>query len=402
MRIAFISYEYPPETVVGGIGTYTFQVARLLSHHDFDVHIFAGSDIRSCKVAEDGIMLHRVKCTGPYDFQKKVVQIFEKEHSTEPFQLMESPEIHANALEIKSRYPSIPLIVRLHASNYLVESFKKKYTPLKNKLRYVLGAFIRGRWDMGYWRQYDYKKDRDYLFAKMANHISAPTLQMKNWAIKSWRINPDIIEVIENPFIENTVFKKALTNNEEQAIIFYGRLNVLKGLITATKAMKKILKHNPGWKWIVVGDDGTAANGRTYMRDWMKHELKAVMNQVTFYEAVSNEQIPAILKKASIVLVPSLFESYSYVTIEAMCAGKAVVGSRGTGIASLIENDVTGKLANPYKINEWEKVIQQLITDKELRKHLGKAAYNYVEHKHLINREIVEFYKTMMPLTTVN
>jgi glycosyltransferase involved in cell wall biosynthesis len=91
--------------------------------------------------------------------------------------------------------------------------------------------------------------------------------------------------------------------------------------------------------------------------------------------------------------VPSLFESYSYVTIEAMSAGKAVVGSDGTAIASLINKDVSGKLVNPYSVKDWKNVIQELINDKNLRKHLGIAAIQYVEGKNRINEDIITFYK---------
>jgi len=399
--LAFISYEYPPYTAIGGIGEYTRQVASLLANEKFDVHIFAGSHIQSNTCIENDITIHRVQCTGPHNFKTNVVPYFEMEHASNPFQLIESPEIHGNAAEIKQSFPTVPLIVRLHASNWLVESFKKQYVPLNTKIRYFLGALRRGKWDLGYWRNYDYKNDADFIFVQLADFISAPTIQMKNWVSSNWKINPDKIKVIENPFVENEAFKNAITDNEEQAIIFYGRLNVLKGLITATKAMKQILKNNPGWRWIVIGDDGTAADGKASMKVWMQSQLKNVTAQVTYYDSLPNKKIPELLRQASIVLIPSLFESYSYVTIEAMCAGKAVIGSTNTGIASLIENNVTGRLANPYNNKEWKNTVQQLINDKKLRQRIGKAAREYVESKYLINTEIIAYYKkeiTIVPI----
>ena len=128
----------------------------------------------------------------------------------------------------------------------------------------------------------------------------------------------------------------------------------------------------------------------------MEKELKEVNSQVMFYETVSHAQVSSYLKQASIVLVPSLFESYSYVTIEAMCAGKAVVGSEGTGIANLIESNVTGKLANPYNLKEWKAAIKELMDDKALRQKLGSAAIDYVEGKKIKNNKIVGFYKSLL------
>lgn len=360
------------------------------------MHVFAGSHIQSSSKIENEITVHRILCSGPHDFQKNVLDTFINEHKINPYQLIESPEIHANALEIKKTFPLLPLIVRLHASNWLVESFKKKYIPLRIKLRFFFGALRRGKWDLGYWRHYNYKHDADYCYVQVADFICAPTKQMKDWAVGNWKINPARIKVVENLFVENEAFKNARTNNEEHAIIFYGRLNVLKGLITATKAMLPILKNNVSWKWIIVGDDGTAADGKTSMMQWMKKELKEVNSQVMFYQTVSHAQVSTYLKQASIVLVPSLFESYSYVTIEAMCAGKAVVGSEGTGIASLIEDNVTGKLADPYNAKEWEKTIQKLIEDKSLRQSLGRKATDYVDQKKITNHKLVDFYTRLL------
>ena len=395
VRIAFITYEYPPETVTGGIGTYTKQVASLLASSNMIIHVFAGSHIQTGKVVESNITVHRIACTGPHDFQQNVLSYFEEEHLDNAFELIESPEIHANALAIKKRFPTLPLVVRLHACNWIVENYKKKYMPVTSKLHFFLGALRRGRWDLGYWRSYNYKNDVDYGYVQQADFISAPSIEMKNWTVQNWKIDKQDITVVENPFVENEAFKNARTKNKEHAIIFYGRLNVLKGLITATKAMKRILKYNPEWKWIIVGNDGTAADGKTSMKHWMQNELKEQISQVEFYDTVAHEAIPFYLQRASIVLIPSLFESYSYVTIEAMCAGKAIIGSKDTGIASLIKNNVSGILVNAYKVNEWVTHIQQLINNKELRKKLGKAAYENAAIKHIVNEEIVEYYKEM-------
>ena len=46
MRIAFISWEFPPATGKGGIGTYVTQIAKAMACMHHDVHVFAGN----CKI----------------------------------------------------------------------------------------------------------------------------------------------------------------------------------------------------------------------------------------------------------------------------------------------------------------------------------------------------------------
>ena len=47
MRIAFISYEYPPDTAAGGIATYARQAAHMLRDRGHAVEVFAASPHRT-------------------------------------------------------------------------------------------------------------------------------------------------------------------------------------------------------------------------------------------------------------------------------------------------------------------------------------------------------------------
>jgi hypothetical protein len=60
MKIAFISYEYPPDSAHGGIATYMHQAARMMSGRGHHVEVFAGSRHRSGTFCEDGVLVHRL------------------------------------------------------------------------------------------------------------------------------------------------------------------------------------------------------------------------------------------------------------------------------------------------------------------------------------------------------
>jgi glycosyltransferase involved in cell wall biosynthesis len=368
MRIGFITYEYPPDTGKGGIGTYTQQIADLLQSAGEEVHVFAGSHTRGGFENVNGVHVHRTFCTSVQDFREKVVPCFRTIHAQFAFDVIESAEIHANAFEIKKAFSLLPLVVRLHAPNYIVETLKKRYVPFLFKLRFVLGALRRGYWDAGYWRKYSFNKDDDYQFTIMADAITAPSTSMKEWAVNNWAISGKKISVIGNPFNPAEAFLKlpAPTAFDHKTVLFFGRLNVLKGLVHATKAMKKILATHPEWKFKVIGDDGPgpAPNG-LQMRAWMKEQLCCYKDRVIFYDGVPYERLPELLKEGEIVILPSLFESFSYACLEAMAAGKAVVGSKNGGMNDLINNGKTGLLIDPEIENSLYKAIDFLITKPE-------------------------------------
>lgn len=377
MKIAFITYEYPPDTGKGGIGTYTVQIAKALQKKGWGVHVFAGSSYREGTICESSIYVHRIICDSPFDFRTKIVNKFSEIHRQEKFDIIESPEIHGNAWEIKKQFSSIPLIVRLHAPNYLVEHLKKRYIPFLAKLRMFVGALRRFKWDLGYWRPYEKNTDDDYLFTQLADGISAPSEAMKEWVIHNWDIEKEQIEVIPNIFEPSEkllAIPISENNNTTKRIIFFGRLNVLKGLTIATKALKTILKKNPDWHFRAVGDDCAGPYNGSSMRQWMTDEFKDVLDRVEFIDGVNYEVLPNFLKDTDIVLLPSLFESFSYTCAEAMAAGKAIIGSRNGGMRDLLDNGKVGLLVNPENEYEITNALLDLINHKEKRSDLAFAS----------------------------
>lgn len=376
MRIAYISHEFPPDTGKGGIGTYASQVAKVMAEHGNDTHVFAGSPHREGAEYSNGYYVHRVLCENGNDFKEKVVKVFAMQNAVASFDLMESPEINGNAWEIKKKFPGIPLVVRLHAPDHLVESLKKTYIPFKAKLRYVLGAVRRLKFDLGYWRPYDKSTDNDYRFIQLADHITAPSNAMKNWVVQNWQIGPSKIAVIPNIFSPSPDLLNipVIEKTKYQRIVFFGRLNVLKGLVNATKAIKKILPKYPGWQFRVIGDDGPGPNNNGSMRNWMKDQLSEVGDRVEFMDGMAYEDLPSAITDCEIVLLPSLFESFSYTCAEAMAAGKAVIGSNNAGMADLIENEISGLLVNPYSHSAIEAALDKLIVDNKFRYRLSMQA----------------------------
>jgi glycogen synthase len=401
LRIAFVTYEYPPDTGKGGIGTYTIQLASLLVSNKFDVHVFAGTDKPSYYEELQHVHIHRVHCTGPQDFKINVVPVFSAEQNVKAFDIIESPEIHGNAWEIKKAFSQIPLVVRLHAPNYLVEHLKKKYTPLFAKLRFVLGALRRGKIDVGYWRKYDYLQDPDYTFVQIADAITAPSNTMKQWAVNNWKILPSKINVIPNPFIPSDAFLHLPINRngKKKEIVFFGRLNVLKGLVNATHAMKKILLEFKDYHFKVIGDDGAGPNAGESMQTWMQNRLSSFKENVHFYKGQAYEDLPALIADAEIVLLPSLFESFSYTCAEAMAAGKAVIGSKETGMEDMITSNKNGILIDAENVDDIYNAIKKVIVNEALRYSMSILARTIICTKFsggMLAQKYMNYYKDVV------
>ena len=107
MRIAFISYEYPPDISQGGIATYLRQISKVLKKRGHDIEIFASSTYRDKTHFDFEFKVHRIKCQSVSEFNLLVLDRFSLVHETNPFDIVECPEIHAHSLIIQRKYPNL-------------------------------------------------------------------------------------------------------------------------------------------------------------------------------------------------------------------------------------------------------------------------------------------------------
>jgi len=137
-----------------------------------------------------------------------------------------------------------------------------------------------------------------------------------------------------------------------------------------------VLNDFPEWHFRLIGEDGPDPTGKGSMRKWMEQELSTVAGRVEFMGGMNYADLPVALTPCEIVLLPSLFESFSYTCAEAMASGKAVVGSTEGGMAEMIENNFTGLLVDPFRSHSIVSAIRKLIEDQELRIRISHNARN--------------------------
>jgi glycogen(starch) synthase len=404
LRIAYISYELPPDIPKGGIGTYTINAAAAMKHAGMDVTIFAASHTRAGAEETNGIKIIRVRCENPESFTAGVLPAFEAEHLTNNFDIIECPEIHGNGALIKQQYPQLPLVVRLHAPNYIVESLKKTYTKFHVKARFNIGSIRRGHLKKK-WGTYHKETDPDYQFTQLADRISVPSAAMKSLAVKDWKTDAEKITVIANPFYAPAELATlAINDRPVQRILFFGRLNVVKGLVNFTKAAGILLRKYPTLRFDVIGDDGAGPYAYKSMREWMKAQLKNQQQKITFHDGMPQQVLYEHIAQADIVVVPSLFETFSYTCAEAMAAGKAIAGSNAGGMNELLSGKA-GLLFDPMNADAIANAVEELITNDALRKEVAanaKKKMTGTEYTENVSTQMLSLYQSLIKKTTAH
>ncbi|HEY8490325.1 MAG TPA: glycosyltransferase, partial [Dehalococcoidia bacterium] len=94
---------------------------------------------------------------------------------------------------------------------------------------------------------------------------------------------------------------------------------------------------------------------------------------------VEHERLPRYYNAADVCVVPSYYESFGLVAVEAMACGTPVVASRVGGLVGTVRDGVTGYLI-PWRCPEpFAEKLELLLGNDELRRSFGRAARQWAE-----------------------
>ncbi|UOR03948.1 glycosyltransferase family 4 protein [Hymenobacter aerilatus] len=374
MRIAYISFEYPPDTAVGGIATYVYQVSQMMKSRGHDVEVFCASFTRNVSEEFEGILVHRIVADVP-GFPKKILPVFQARQQTQPFDLIESPEYSGDGYEIKKQFPRLPMVVKLHTPSYFIHELNNSYVPFKTKLKYVVGGIVRRQQRHPFWKWRKRSQDIDYLTAKLADQIHTPSISLGDIVAQAWDIDRRRILNVPYPFSANQKFLEIpiTADHDNQTFMYLGRLEIRKGIVELVKAVPAIFQAVPNARFRIVGRTAQSTEPGLTMKEYVQRELRPYLDRIDFLEATP-DQIPGILAQTAVCVFPSLWENFPNVCLEAMSAGRAIVGSREGGMYDMLHSPPAGLLVNPRRPKEIAHAVVRLLQNPQLRYDLGTAA----------------------------
>ena len=101
--------------------------------------------------------------------------------------------------------------------------------------------------------------------------------------------------------------------------------------------------------------------------------MKTKNADVKFLGMVANDQLPEVINRYPVFVLPTYFEGNPKVLLEAMSCAKAVVGADVAGVRELIRQDENGILCG-NEVDELGSAVDRILKDDQLRDKLGKNA----------------------------
>ena len=152
-------------------------------------------------------------------------------------------------------------------------------------------------------------------------------------------------------------------------VLFVGRIEPLKGIDVLLRAVSHL---DGRFHVLVIGGDGKdlARRGELAM---LARDL-GLDGKVSFLDAVPHEDLPLYYNAADVCVVPSYYESFGLVAVEAMACGVPVVASRVGGLRETVRDGQTGYLVPWLCPEPFAERVELLLNNESLRRSLGREA----------------------------
>jgi len=371
MKIAFLTEKYTPD--IGGLAISAERLARLLAAAGYQVHAFAptlhlpASETRT--LSSNGVSVTRFGAHKRVD--DTLVDWFEllvEEHKRRPFDV-----VHAYFLTQAG-------FVATYGGKYL--NVPSVVSARGNDLERAV---------------FDPSRAAHVLYS--LQHAGAITMNAIELARKAKALVPgrEVI-VIPNgvdaelfkPLPRNTALAESLSpidggklEKPARVIGFAGELREKKGLRLLLSAYAQVHKKNPA-TLLIVGDV-RAGDDRQIFEEFKRSHPQA---QIIVTGFVSANDMPAYYSLMDIFVQPSLRDGLPNALLEAMACEIPVIATPVGGIVDAVRNCRNGRLVSTNIVDEWAEAMDELLTNADLRKDLGRAGRQTIKDQFTLQSEL--------------
>lgn len=370
----FLTKTYPPGEI-GGIGRYVYQLATEIAKLGHQVHVLTAGQEHDRVDFESGVWVHRI-----------VVKAWSLPSGVDaPQHLWDySMTMHSEVEEISGRRAVDAVCAPIWDIEGVAFLVKRQF-PLVTSLHTTLASYIQANPDKS--------KDQSFMssFATPVMEWEARLMRDCDFVIANSRA---IVEEIEEKYRFNfdesrfALVPHGMSDwaasegggrgekEGEVVLSFVGRLEYRKGADLFLQVVPFLLSNYPDLTIHMVGDDRVLMDDGFTLKDTFASRNPDLVEEgrIVFHGSVSDQALRRHYASSDIVVAPSRFESFGLVHLEAMVFGKPVVGCRIGGMQEVIEDGVTGLLAEPGDAESLKVTLVRLIEDDDLRIALGEAA----------------------------
>ncbi|MFI7026765.1 glycosyltransferase family 4 protein [Micromonospora sp. NPDC049900] len=373
-RVLILSWEYPP-VLVGGLGRHVHalsvalaaaghQVTVVTRHADgapLEEHV---DGVRVVRAAEDPVTFPLA--TGSLlawtmAFNHTLTRAALRAADTGDYDVVHAHDwLVAHTAITVAEHLDLPLVTTIHATEagrhqgWLPEEMNRTIHGVEHWLSNASTRLIACS---GYMRE-----QITTLFDVPAGHVDVVPNGVDD---RAWRARPRAVATARARFA-----------GDGPLLGYAGRLVYEKGVQHLVDAVPELRERHPGLRVLIAGDGpyrgeledriGQLGLGRT----------------VRFAGFLDNTQLPAVLGATDATVVPSLYEPFGMVALEAAAAGAPLAVARTGGLAEIVEPGVTGVTFPHSDPSALAGAVGQLLGDEVFARRVARAARTMVGRRY--------------------
>jgi glycogen(starch) synthase len=372
MRVLILSWEYPP-VVVGGLGRHVHALARALASGGHDVRVLSrhphGSDACTHPTREeraDGVWVLRVAEDPPHlEFVRDTVAwTLGMNHGLvraglgwlgdwRPDVVHAHDWLVAHASITLSGVLGIPLVVTLHATEagrhggWLSSVLSQQVHSVEWWLAQRADALITCSHAM--------RAEVSELF-----DVDAETITVLHNGIepRRWRVRADEVDAVRAEHAPDGA----------PLLLYFGRLEWEKGIHDLVAALPRIRRSHPGTRLLLAGKGSKL--------DFLLDEARKhrVRRAVRVLGHLPDRRLAAALRAVDAVALPSRYEPFGMVALEAAAAGAPLVASTVGGLGEVVRDGSTGLSFAPGDVAGIARAVRAVLDDPRAAADRARAA----------------------------
>jgi D-inositol-3-phosphate glycosyltransferase len=196
-------------------------------------------------------------------------------------------------------------------------------------------------------------------------------------------------------------------SESEKIVLYVGRFDPRKGIETLVRSFAKVAaagEVTPLRLVVVGGSHSEQADSWEQGRIQQLVRESGIAAQTTFVGSVNHERLPLFYTAADVCVIPSHYEPFGLVAIEAMACGTPVIASDVGGLKFTVVPGETGLLVAPKDIDGFAIAMQQVLSREDWAAQAGTRAANWVQENFSwtgVAAHLSELYRWMLASSLV-
>jgi glycogen synthase len=369
-RVLILSWEYPP-LIEGGLARHVRKLSEALVELGVEVHVLTrGGEESPAEESAGGVFVHRIRePKHPTDLGEFVAWV-ERMNSDmlaagvelgdrHDFDLVHGHDwLVASAGDHLARRFEAPLVTTIHATEY----GRHQGWVNKHPQTYIHGV---ERW-----------------VTHRSARVIACSHYMREQIADVFGVEEGRISVIPNGIDPDDLpsgdadslatLRAEFAAPEERLVLLIGRLVYEKGFQLALEAMPAVIAAAPGTRFLVAGSG-------THERELRRQAEKlGLMEHGTFVGWIGDDVLHSLYRIADLTVVPSIYEPFGLVALEAMASGCPCIVADTGGLREVVPHEEAGLRFRARDPEALAEVAIRVLTDDELGGRLVAEAYEHV------------------------